>query len=259
MLSNNSPLGVRFHYLKGTTGEKEKLDRIAKGRPGSPYTEKYLVSNTEFTKVPICTASRVYQKRKIAQLNQLSLPEEEYKKQMQEVLDKECLCIGLSNAAIREYKVEPFKRLEAVNICPGPNIAYFNEIVPLTKMIDHIYGKTNIIQHDNRPHMFIKELSLYINYWSELLSESTALLDKKKQTYIQTFYENLCNGISYYRCLSVKVGKEFASLEHKINKGLDDAEVQIAGLLKDFLAKAALTTGAFCLDAFFLQLAYSNH
>ena len=36
VLSRVSPLGVRFHYLKGTSAEKEKLDRIAKGRPGSP-------------------------------------------------------------------------------------------------------------------------------------------------------------------------------------------------------------------------------
>jgi hypothetical protein len=239
-LSKNSPLGVRFHYLKGTSGEKEKLDRIAKGKPGSPCTEKYLVSNTEFTTEPICTASRVYQKRKIEQLNQQDLPQDEYKKQMQEVLDKECLCIGLSNAAIKEHKVEPFKKLEAVNICPGPNIAYFTEIVSLRRMVDHIYGRTNIIQHDNRPHMFIKELSLYINYWNELLTESKALVDKKRHTYIQTFHTNLLNGISYYRNLSVKLSGELASIELKMNKSLDEAEQQLSEMLSGYLSRVAI-------------------
>ncbi|MFZ1806278.1 MAG: hypothetical protein WAU36_03595 [Cyclobacteriaceae bacterium] len=240
ILSKNSPLGVRFHYLMGTSGEKEKLDRIAKGKPGSPCTEKYLVSNTEFTKEPICTASRVYQTRKIEQLNQLGLPEDECKKQVQEVLDKECLCIGLSNAAIKEYKVEPFKKLEAVNICPGPNIAYFNKIVSLKTMVDHIYGRTNIIQHIGRPHMFIKELYLYINYWKELLAESKAPVDKKKHTYIENFHSNLLNGITYYRNLSEKLSDEFASLENKINKSLDEAEDQLSELLSGYRAKVAI-------------------
>jgi hypothetical protein len=68
LLSDNSPLGVRFHYLKGTSSEKEKLQRIKNGKPGSPCTEKHLSFNTEFTTVPICTASYKYQKLKIAEL-----------------------------------------------------------------------------------------------------------------------------------------------------------------------------------------------
>ncbi|MBL7873626.1 MAG: hypothetical protein JNM78_18550 [Cyclobacteriaceae bacterium] len=239
ILSKNSPLGIRFHYLKGTTGEKEKLDRIAKGKPGSPCTEKFLVSNTEFTKEPICTASRVYQKRKIEHLQEQGLPEQEYKDQLQDVLDKECLCIGLSNAAVKEYKTVPFKKLDAVNICPGPNIAYFTEIVSLQKMIDHIYGRTNIIQQIDRPHMFVKELSLYVTYWSELLQEGKAFVDKRKQVYIQNFYENLIKGISYYRDLSSKVSEEFAELGSKINQNLDETEKHLTELLGSYMAKVS--------------------
>jgi len=245
VLSKNSPLGVRFHYLKGTTGDMEKLDRIAKGNPGSPCTEKYLVSNTEFTKEPICTASRAYQKKKIAQLSQLGLTEKEYKEQLQEVLDKECLCIGLSNAAIKEYKVAPFKKLEAINICPGPNIAYFTEIVSLEKMVGHIYGRTDLLQNDNRPHMFIKELTLYVSYWSELLRESKAFADKKKQSYIETFQKNLLDGISYYRNLSRSLGEEIAELGNRFNNSLDEAEHQLTDLLAGYLANMQLKHGSF--------------
>ena len=176
--------------------------------------------------------------RKIAELRSQDLPEQEYNKQLEEVLEKECLCIGLSNAAIKQYKVAPFKRLQAVNICPGPNIAYFTEIVSLKRMIDHIYGRINIIQHNNRPHMFIKELNLYIEYWSELLRDGKAFTDNKKQAYIQSFYENLSTGISYYRSLSDRLKSEFAGLGDKINDSLGEAEAHLAELLHRYSANA---------------------
>ena len=238
VLSHNSPLGVRFHYLKGTTGEKEKFERISKGRPGSPCTEKYLVSNTVFTKEPVCTASRTYQRKKIASLRDQQLSEQEYRDQLKDILAKECLCIGLSNAAIKEYKVKPFKKLEAVNICPGPNIAYFTEIVSLAKMIDHIYGRTNII-HGRRPHMFIKELTLYIDYWSELLTEGKTLPDNKKRAFIQSFYENLINGIQYYRSLSDKLD-EFSTPGNVIGESLEDAENRLNELYQAYSSAVAI-------------------
>ena len=36
ILSENSPLGVRFHYLKGTSADIEKQNKIDKEKPGSP-------------------------------------------------------------------------------------------------------------------------------------------------------------------------------------------------------------------------------
>src|SRR5690606_18985483 len=142
--------------------------------------EKYLVSNTEFSKEPICTASRVYQKQKLAQLQAMELPEDEYRQMSEEVLGKECLCVGLSNAAVKTYDVKPFKKMDGVSICPGPNIAYFTEIVSLQKMTDHIYGRANVIQGSGRPHMFIKELMLYVSFWKELLTEEKAIDHKRK-------------------------------------------------------------------------------
>jgi len=87
-LSKNSPLGVPFHYLKGTSSDLEKKKRIENGRPGSPCTEKHLVSNTEFTEEPICTASAKYQKLKINQLQSLDLPAEKYERELKIVLTK---------------------------------------------------------------------------------------------------------------------------------------------------------------------------
>ena len=200
VLSRNSPLGVRFHYLKGTSSDTEKLNRIINGKPGSPCTEKHLAFNTEFTKEPICTASIKYQQLKIEHLKLLNLPENDYTKQVNEVLDKECLCIGLSNAATLNYGEEFVKNLNAVTICPGPNIANFSKTVSLQTMVDHIYGRTNIMTNPQRLNMFIAELHLYINYLKEQLIEAIApdqILKRKK--YCAAFYQNMMKGISYYR------------------------------------------------------------
>ena len=202
VLSRNSPLGVRFFYLKGTSAEDEKLLRIKNGKPGSPCTEKHLASNTEFTKKPICTASHQYQKLKIAQLQSLDLPAQEYEKKLKDVVDKECLCVGLSNAAAINYEQVFIKKLNAVTICPGPNISNFSKVVSLQTMTDHIYGRKNIITGTSRPHMFIKELYLYIDYVKEQLEEGVnAEQFSKKKKYYASFYKNLRDGINYYRRL----------------------------------------------------------
>lgn len=200
VLSHNSPLGIRFYYLKGTSADEEKQLRISKGKPGSPCTEKHLGFNTEFTTEPICTASHKYQKLKIAQLQSLGLPEPEYKKQLDDIQDKECLCVGLSNAAAITYSETFIKKLNAVNICPGPNIANFSNIVSLQTMTDHIYGRKNILFNMNRPHMFIAELHLYIDYLKEQLkNDSITGQFQQKKKYYSSVYQNLRNGIFYYQ------------------------------------------------------------
>lgn len=225
VLSKASPLGVRFNYLKGTSAEKERLERIWKGKPGSPCTEKYLVSNTEFTKEPICTASTRYQRLKLEQLKNSELTEEEYEKQKEEVLSKECLCIGLSNAAALEYKESFLKKLEAVTICPGPNIVNFSKEVSLHEMTDHIYGRSNIIQKKDRPHMFMKELQLYIDYLNEEI-DSTPHPDKRCVKGWKSFQNNLLKGIAYYR--ELLDSREI--IDPSFKPALDLAEMAVSSL-----------------------------
>ncbi len=228
ILSRTSPFGIRFHYLKGTTAEKEKLERIAKGRPGSPCTEKHLAFNTEFTEQPICTASRQYQKLKIEQLQSLDLPAKVYQKQLGEVLDKECLCIGLSNSAAINYAETMVKNLNAVTICPGPNIVNFSSVVSLQTMVDHIYGRENILCNSNRPNMFITELLLYINYLKEKLEEMYGTDELIKQRkYFTVFYKNLIKGISYYYELYPLININ----ENQFNFELKSAELELELIL----------------------------
>ncbi len=229
VLSRNSPLGVRFHYLKGTSSEKEKMERIQKGKPGSPCTEKHLEFNTEFTEQPICTASYKYQKLKIAQLQSMELPKKEYQKQLTNVLDKECLCIGLSNAAAITYQKPFIKNLEAVTICPGPNIAHFSQVVSLQAMTDHIYGRKNIMGDAGRPHMFIAELDLYIRYLKEEVQNDEKPDDKRKK-YYEGFCQNLLNGIAYYRNLALVTINNRQAFYHSLNAACADIEAILAQL-----------------------------
>ena len=230
VLSHNSPLGVRFHYLKGTSSQIEKMERIKNGRPGSPCTEKHLAFNTEFTKEPICTASRKYQHLKIAELKSKALPENEYQKQLTSITDKECLCVGLSNAAAIVYEEQFVKNLYAVTICPGPNIAYFNKVVSLQTMTDHIYGRTNIIDDRNRPNMFVAELSLYINFIKEQLeNEIRQEIDAKRIKYFVEYFKNVQAGIDYYRNLPQMVAQDLAAYYkslHLAELALDELSIQ---------------------------------
>lgn len=227
ILSNYSPLGVRFYHLNDSTADVEKQQRIASGKFGSPCTEKHLALNTEFTEEPICTASRRYQKLKLEHLKTLHLPETEFEKQQAAVLSKECLCVGLSNAAALVYQ-EPFlKKLKAVTICPGPNIVNFSKIVTLKEMTDHIYGKSNLLSNPERPHIFIAEMRLYINYLKEQLIKGIGdFMDKKRKNYYQSFLRNLSEAIQYYQSLEQK-----HTINHEVFKlSLKNAEAEVSAI-----------------------------
>jgi hypothetical protein len=87
-----------------------------------------------------------------------------------------------------------------VNICPGLNIAWFSKEVSLQSMVDHIYGRSSVMTAAQRPHMFIAELDLYINFLNEALDNNT-VADPKKEKYFQAFFHNLEEGIGYYQQL----------------------------------------------------------
>lgn len=232
VLSRSSPLGVRFNYLKNTSAEAERLERIRRNKPGSPCTEKFLVSNTEFTKEPICTASIKYQKLKLQHLETSNLIEAEIQKQKENLFAKECLCVGLSNAAPLKYE-EPFlKKLDAVTICPGPNIANFSKIASLQEMTDHIYGRKSLPQDPQRAHMFIKELQLYVNYLKEEIADCFTPGPRDIKNW-RSFCSNLLEGIQYYREL---LDKNLILNKPAFEQGLMVAEEEIFGI-QDWLSK----------------------
>jgi len=200
-LSGASPLGILFNNFRGTTIEKQRLQRLEKGRPGSPCLKKYLVTNTEFTEQPICTASREYQNLKITQLQSLQLPEAEYRGQFDAITEKICLCEGLCSAVYIKHNISKPKENKAVAICPGPNLAYFSGVYSLEEMVKHIYGKLDLLAKIKRPHIFIKELNLYIDYLQQDVKAHLKDLNDKKIKQFSSFKAQLQEGIAYYRQL----------------------------------------------------------
>lgn len=208
-LSDASPLGVPFHNFKNTKSEQQRKNRIDKGRPGSPCYKKYLSSNVEFTETVICTASRQYQNLKIKELNSQDLAPEVLQREIEKVTEKDCLCEGLGSAARTVNEIKHPHKLSAVAICPGPNTAFFSGIISLQKMVRHIYGLDCANNKLERPHMFINELKLYVEYLGKKVKECSQPFDEKIVKYYTKFKANLMEGIQYYKTQHPNIMEEF--------------------------------------------------
>ncbi len=215
-LSNISPLGILFNSVKGTSGEIEKQKRTESGKPGAPCVKKYLTFNTEFSNKAICTASSQYQKLKISELESKNLGSSAYNEEINKITDKVCLCVSLCNSTLLKNEIKMPAGIQGVSICPGPNMAYFNKSVSLKTMVDHIYGRTNIISRSDRPNMFIQELKMYINYLKEKVEESLGQPTKAQIKYYQLFQENLTSGINYYLQLFASSASKTRVVSEKI-------------------------------------------
>ncbi len=202
-LSHASPLGIPFNNFRNSSSEKNRKLRIQQNRPGSPCYLKYLAFNTEFTEKPICVSSREYQSKKIKELQSSNLPLEEREDLVSEIEEKDCLCEGLSTSALLCNNITPLHNLKAVTICPGPNLAYFTGVFSLEEMVDHIYGRKNILNNRQRPHMFINELEMYIDYFNDLVHKEAQPISEKRYKYLSGFRANLMEGIEYLRSLTV--------------------------------------------------------
>ncbi|HNM34644.1 MAG TPA: hypothetical protein PKI98_07130 [Chitinophagaceae bacterium] len=222
-ISGSSPLGVPFNNFKLSSSEKQRIERIEKGRPGSPCIKKLLVSNTEFTKEPICTASRQYQNLKIKQLQEQGLNQEEYQEQFNIITEKACLCEGLATAAYINNDIVEKNESTAVAICPGPNTAYFNKIYSLNDMVKHIYGKINLLDGVKRSNMYINELHLYIEYIKKDINHSIKNLNDKKIKYYNKFKEQLENGITYYKNIIPQIFNQSEAYKKQMLTELDEA------------------------------------
>ncbi|MEW6702490.1 MAG: hypothetical protein AB1298_07210 [Bacteroidota bacterium] len=226
-LSDISPLGVPFNSLRGNSKDLEKVERIEKGKPGSPCPKKFLVSNKEYSDKPLCTASITYINKKIAGLKKSCADDEEFKKEFDKTVDKVCLCEGLTVPALIVNKIETPKQSRAVSVCPGPNLAYFSKIATLKEMVDHIYGKINLITHHNRPNMFLKELELYIDYLQKKMENETKMVPAQSEDFFYTFISNLLEGINYYKEIIPEMMEETEKVREKMKEGLEALEQEL--------------------------------
>jgi len=221
-LSNVSPLGIPFNNLRDSASELAKQERVRTNRPGSPCSKGHLVSNTEFTEQPICTASRLYQKLKLEQLQSQNLSAEAYKDAENDVLAKACLCNDLGGTAVHSHGLQDPKDLPSPPaVCPGPNLAYFSGPFSLKEMVDHIYGRINVLNDDYRSNMFINELRMVIDYLDFEIKKSISTLNEQRIKYFKEFKANVLDGISYYEMLIPKMAEETQEYRDKMARELN--------------------------------------
>jgi len=223
-LSEISPLGVLFNNVRGNGMDIKKEEQNKAGKYGFPCTKKYLALFPVFTEEGTCTASKEYQRKKIQELKEQNLDEMDFEKQLGKITDKACLCNGLTASTLMAHGLDTKMEGTAVSICPGPNLAYFSSTYSLKKMVDHIYGRTNVIERTDRPNLFVKELKMYIDYLGGKIEETVKPISDKQKKHFETFQDNLNKGIEYYRDLfqkykthledSTSMNNLMADLEH---------------------------------------------
>lgn len=233
-LSGASPLGVPFNNIRKSGSEKWTKGRSESGKPGSPCPKGFLQFNTEFTRDPICTASSHYQLLKIDEIDRSDLDETSKRKKKSEVLEKTCLCDHLGNGALIALGILKEHRGPQA-ICPGPNLAWFNRIYSLREMVDHIYGRIPSLVPEERPHMFAKEMAMYVDYIARQIDQAD-LTDTKAMKRIRTLYDNLVESINY--CAEIAAGIAYPG--ENLSSLADAVKIQRARLDELFESEPAL-------------------
>lgn len=196
-LSDNSPLGVPFWVLKTSSSERAREKRIAEGRPGSSCPKSYLALANDATSKPLCRASQSYQALKLKQIEaDTSLSQEAKKLLKEQTIAKACICHELGGGVLIKRNI---KEHANVSICPSLSILHFKATHTLEEMVGHIYGRWSLIKDQMRPHMFIRELSIYIDYLHREVKRFSVLGSARKLSYYEEFKQNLLEGIQYYQ------------------------------------------------------------
>lgn len=132
------------------------------------------------------------------EINKLNLTNKQYEKSKKNITDKSCLCVGLANSAYLEQGLLIKGEKQGVVVCPGPNLSFFDKEVSLSEMVRHIYGYDNVLPDDRRPHLFINELKLYVDYFKNEIVEFSEEITKSQVKKWESFKGNLLKGIAYY-------------------------------------------------------------
>ena len=197
-LSDVSPLNIPFNNVYGTGSELWTRKKVMEGRPGSPCPKKFLEFNTEFTEKPICLASRKYQAAKLKQIENMEISTDEKERLREKVFVKNCICDHLGNGALIDLGIADEKNAPQ-SICPGPNIEWFNKFYTLKEMVDHIYGRGPSLVSSIRPHMFAKEIEMYMDDFEKRILTSSHT--KKEIITIVEYKKNLEEGLDF--CLEI--------------------------------------------------------
>ena len=116
-------------------------------------------------------------------------------------------------------------------------------------MVSHIYGRINILNPTRaRPHMFLNELGLYIQYLQDKVAKAVPAQAVENNKYFREFAEHLFTGILYYESLAKNFAEESEAAKKRFLEGLDVLRSE----LQSFTAKHQVAFAGFspeCLTA----------
>ena len=232
-ISDASPVGVQFNNIRNCGSQQWSAKRLEEGRPGSPCPKSFLVNNTEFTELPICVASSQYQSQKVEQIQALGLNPIEEEAKLKKVYEKECICDFLGNGALLKLEIRSEGKAPQ-SICPGPNGAWFDRTYSLDKMLGHFYGKCDSIVSAERPHVFAKEISMYVDYFRD----QADMLDgsPKSQKKLQSIKDTLESGMAYCQEIAKKPAFKDENLS-SIPPCIKAEQIRLDGLFAQYQTK----------------------
>jgi len=236
-LSDISPLGVKFNNLRNNSKDLEKKALIEAGKPGSACPKRYLALNKDSRGNSICTASRKFIKEKFSEIESKLLSKQAEQNEKEKITEKSCICVGLGTAALIKNGIDTKNEGQGVSVCPGPNLAYFSKITSLKEMAQHIYGKINLVTSKERPHMFIKELKMYVDHLKEKVEELQKSHSEKQAQYLNNFISNLNEGITYYKDLFAEMKIKVHEIKAEIINELELLENEILSINKNLEKK----------------------
>jgi hypothetical protein len=139
------------------------------------------------------------------------------------VVTKTCLCDHLGNGALINLGIKKEEKAPQA-VCPGQNISWFNREYSLMEMMAHFYNKQKSLVSKDRPHMFAKEIQMYVDYFDRLIKNSD-FNERTKKTFNE-FYENMKSGMEYCRTFSQK--QPFTSENiGSINVWIDEQSIRL--------------------------------
>lgn len=235
-LSEVSPLGVPFNNLRHSVSEEHTTNQVEIGDPGSPCPKGFLVSNTEFSEVPICTASKEYQQQKLSELSATIADGTELALEQAKVVKKTCLCDHLGNGALINLGIKKEEKAPQA-VCPGQNISWFNREYSLMEMMAHFYNKQKSLVSKDRPHMFAKEIQMYVDYFDRLIKKSD--LNERTTKTLNEFYENMKSGMEYCRTFSQKQPFTSENID-SINPWIDEQSIRLEEMYENAFGEAVL-------------------
>lgn len=99
-------------------------------------------------------------------------------------------------------------------------------------MVDHIYGRTNVMERTDRPNLFVKEIKMYVDYLGSKIEETVKPISDKQKKYFDTFYDNMVKGVEYYKELfqNYKTQLDDSTSKNNMMQDLESMKMELMSL-----------------------------